>query len=825
MTIKKKLYFNMLVTIVGIVFIGGASLLGIKFVQGKLSLLTERSTPYQLKTVELQRSLQEHSSNLFRVAASLTMDDFNASKAGAEKTLSEMKRVSEDLTALKGGRVGQVDELANITDEIFKTIEEKIKAGEGARDANSLMRSRLQDISRKLKDMDAATKKAQNNSMNQVSSSHDSVEMITQRLKNVQLVVNALKDLKQAITEISAADNKTAVTIARSRYVSAERWITQSNMFKKEAGTSAVKELAGGLSDVNKRVAGTQGLIELKDSLLVKHDEEIRKKFTDTNAFVMQKLAQMTVLLADVDEKASEVFNSENKKFNDSLEVSNISGDTLTLNSELLSTGAEIRILIKELFSAGTAQELNSLTSEINGKFGSADVLQKKIIDKLLSAKKTDEVKLIKGVAASLEEIKRLLLSQNGVIEKLRHVVAVEQQAMSLNAKLKEVVALQREEGKKGVTAAQGEQEEAVKSVNTIVRSFVAGVVVIVFTVLVIGIFFSKLLERSITMPIKELSSMAEGFGSGNLGIRIDEKRKDEFGKLAVHFNQATDRLREITTHIREAIKNLTANSRKLADTSETLSRGAGEQSAQTEQSAAAMTEMSQTTLEVAKNASDTAEAAKKMKDTALQGKESMGITTKELTKFADTVKESAQMVESLGQKSDEINNIVTLIKEIADQTNLLALNAAIEAARAGDMGRGFAVVADSVRQLAERTTAAADDIGHTVKDMQTEVQKSVDSMKEEKESIEKVIAHVNGTLKAMEEITAYVGQVSDMVQRIAAATEEQSSASEEVSHNMENIAAITKNLSGSVAEIRKSSEELSKHAVELDSSASWFKA
>ena len=87
---------------------------------------------------------------------------------------------------------------------------------------------------------------------------------------------------------------------------------------------------------------------------------------------------------------------------------------------------------------------------------------------------------------------------------------------------------------------------------------------------------------------------------------------------------------------------------------------------------------------------------------------------------------QSAKEVESLGKNSEEVQNIVDLIKEIADQTNLLALNAAIEAARAGEQGRGFAVVADNVRQLAEKTVVAANEIAGMIERMQKEIKKSV---------------------------------------------------------------------------------------------------
>ncbi len=212
------------------------------------------------------------------------------------------------------------------------------------------------------------------------------------------------------------------------------------------------------------------------------------------------------------------------------------------------------------------------------------------------------------------------------------------------------------------------------------------------------------------------------------------------------------------------------------------------------------------------------------MKNIALKGKDAMHITVDELNKFAETVIKSSEKVEMLGQKSKEINNVIALIKEIADQTNLLALNAAIEAARAGEQGRGFAVVADNVRELAEKTALATDDIARTVKTMQNEAMESVKLMKEERESIQKVLDNVKNTLVSIDEMVKHVEEVTDMVQRIAAATEEQSAATDEVSHNMENISEITKQLSSSMLEIKRSAEDLSRLATELNSTVGWFK-
>ena len=236
------------------------------------------------------------------------------------------------------------------------------------------------------------------------------------------------------------------------------------------------------------------------------------------------------------------------------------------------------------------------------------------------------------------------------------------------------------------------------------------------------------------------------------------------------------------------------------------------------------MVEMSQTTDEVARNVSDTSQAASAMKKIALDGKQVVHASGTELTRFVDTVNESAHQVESLGTSSHEVHNIVDLIKEIADQTNLLALNAAIEAARAGEQGRGFAVVADNVRQLAEKTVVAADDIAAMIEKMQGEITRSVTSMKTQKESVGTVSDQVGQTLSAMDGVVGYVEKVADMVDRIAVAMEEQASTSNEVTHNMENIAVVTKQLRGSSSGMRDTAEELSKIATELNQTTSWFR-
>jgi methyl-accepting chemotaxis protein len=425
---------------------------------------------------------------------------------------------------------------------------------------------------------------------------------------------------------------------------------------------------------------------------------------------------------------------------------------------------------------------------------------------------------------ASLGEIRGLLLAKDGVTDKLQHVLLVKAKALELNGKLKELVAKQREEGKKGVTSAQAEQAKAVTAVNRIFTTNITTVSVVSVAVLILGIILSTLLARLITTPIKELITVSEKFGHGDFSNKLDESRKDEFGQLAVHFNHATEQLRDITTQIRGAIGNLASNADHLTMTAEALSAGARTQACQTDQSAAAMTEMTQTILDVARNANSAANETRQSLDLAADGQRVVLDTVNGMKEIVESVKESSESIAELGENSAKIGTIVDVITDIADQTNLLALNAAIEAARAGEAGMGFAVVADEVRKLAEKTSDATHEIAGMIRQIQVNTDKSVKSMNKGQEKVEEGMTLASQASGSLEAIVQASNKSVDMVQMIATASEEQSAVASEVSSGMESIATITRKAEASTNEITTAAEELNRLAGELNRMAAWFK-
>lgn len=192
--------------------------------------------------------------------------------------------------------------------------------------------------------------------------------------------------------------------------------------------------------------------------------------------------------------------------------------------------------------------------------------------------------------------------------------------------------------------------------------------------------------------------------------------------------------------------------------------------------------------------------------------------------RIAESVEQSAQLIEDLGRQSDRISAIVNVIKDIADQTNLLALNAAIEAARAGETGRGFAVVADEVRKLAERTTQSTQDIAAMIDAIQNGTAQAVDSMHAGVERVAGGVELAKRAGKAMEEIHSGAQRVAQTVSDISLALKEQSAASSEIAVNVEKIAQMAEENNAAVAGTTGTARELERLAEGLQAEIRRYK-
>jgi methyl-accepting chemotaxis protein len=305
----------------------------------------------------------------------------------------------------------------------------------------------------------------------------------------------------------------------------------------------------------------------------------------------------------------------------------------------------------------------------------------------------------------------------------------------------------------------------------------------------------NTLLETSET-GLNEVVRVLSALSRGDLTDKITNEYAGTFGKLKDDANATADNLKEIVMQIKEATDTINTASKEIAVGNSDLSQRTEEQASSLEETASSMEELTSTVKQNAENAKQANQLAKGASDIALKGGEVVG-------KVVETMS-------SINDSSRKIVDIISVIDGIAFQTNILALNAAVEAARAGEQGRGFAVVAAEVRNLAQRSAAAA-------KEIKTLIGDSV-------EKVEGGTKLVDEAGKTMEEIVTAVKRVTDIMSEISAASMEQSSGIEQVNQAITQMDEVTQQNAALVEEAAAAAESLEEQAQNLMESVSIFK-
>ncbi len=338
------------------------------------------------------------------------------------------------------------------------------------------------------------------------------------------------------------------------------------------------------------------------------------------------------------------------------------------------------------------------------------------------------------------------------------------------------------------------------------------------------AIFLASFLARSIAKPLSEGVSVAHRIAEGDLTTNIEITSRDETGQLLGAMKEMVTKLQNIIGEVKSVAGNVASASQQLNTSSELMSRGAVEQAGRASQVATASEEMSQTVLDIAKNTSSIETSATDTAELAKNGEDVVDRSVEKVKAIAKTIGESAQLIKSLGERSNQIGEIIGVINDIADQTNLLALNAAIEAARAGDAGRGFAVVADEVKKLAERTGNSTSEIGGMIQSIQDEVYQAVISMDNITAEVKSGVDLSSQAGEVLRGIVSSVNELHSMVQQIASATEQMAATSEEINRDIETIASVSKETSGSSEHIAMASQELAHLSESLESVVGGFR-
>ncbi len=310
----------------------------------------------------------------------------------------------------------------------------------------------------------------------------------------------------------------------------------------------------------------------------------------------------------------------------------------------------------------------------------------------------------------------------------------------------------------------------------------VAKILLAMAGVLGVILLFAFATASQIVRPLRTAITQMKKMGEGDLSETIESTQQDEVGELLVAMSQMSNQLTSIVSQVRSGADALASASEEVSATSQVLSQSSSEQAASVEETSASIEQISASINQNAENAKVTDGIAAKAAQQGQQGGEAVNNTVTAMRNIADKI---------------------AIIEDIAYQTNLLALNAAIEAARAGEHGRGFAVVAAEVRKLAEKSQIASQEIS-------------------EQASHSVSVAEQAGTL--LDDIVPSIIRTADLVQEIAAASNEQASGVSQINTAVNQMDQVTQQNASSSEELAATSEEMSGQAVQLQQLMEYFR-
>lgn len=333
---------------------------------------------------------------------------------------------------------------------------------------------------------------------------------------------------------------------------------------------------------------------------------------------------------------------------------------------------------------------------------------------------------------------------------------------------------------------------------------------------MLIAVISAIWLLRSKLRPLSELVRQADALGAGDLSVRLNVTSNDEIGQLSGSFNKMSEALSSMVSHIRTAAQEVSTRANVLSGLSGGAFEGMEQQSGEITSMAGAVEEFSATSMNIADNMGNTERLAQENAQQTRIGRTSMEEASSSLQQIATSLSSTAKVIDTLGQRSQEIGSIVGVITSIADQTNLLALNAAIEAARAGEQGRGFAVVADEVRSLASRTREATDEISGMIASIQQETGNAISTMQQGNTLMQEGLSLNAKVASALAQIDEQSRSAGHQFAAITTATQEQSSTATMLSSNLQSIAMANSEQRQVMSNLAITAQELNGLATEL---------
>ncbi|MBF7685461.1 methyl-accepting chemotaxis protein [Acinetobacter sp. B10A] len=325
--------------------------------------------------------------------------------------------------------------------------------------------------------------------------------------------------------------------------------------------------------------------------------------------------------------------------------------------------------------------------------------------------------------------------------------------------------------------------------------------------------------QNAILRLLDEIADLADG------DLRHYATVSEDFtGAIADSINFAIDQLRDLVSRINETSQEVSQYSQNTQQVTTSLTEAANKQSSEISTASIAIREIVASIGQVSNNANESTEVAQRSVQIASNGADVVNKSMQGMDTIREQIQETSKRIKRLGESSQEIGNIISLINDIADQTNILALNAAIQASMAGEAGRGFAVVADEVQRLAERSASATKQIEGLVRTIQSDTNEAVISMEHTTTEVVRGATLAQNAGVALDEIQTVSNTLAQLIGNISQASQKQSVSASQIENTMTVVQDITTQTTAATFDTARSVSELANMAESLRGSVTDFK-
>ena len=514
MTIKSKLTLNV-VTVLGVIAaVVLASVIGMGFVKSKLYDLTEKSTPFQMRSMELQRAIHAATADLVKVGSAVNPAELHTYRQEAEASLDQVKKAQSAVEALSDRKMEAYRELSGEAQQLFTVTGQRLKIEAEAVGANNQVREKLKDVSQRLRGLDQKVRSLQSARSTAYGKSLAATNSIGERLRIIQDMTIHLKDMQVWCQELDNVTDRETLDVMGLKAKGAG--LTASSygqiIFKSAQEKSGLfAESVNGLGDSGER------LVALRASLVAKPTPEAQKKYDDLKKDMLTVIKMALVLIENEGRSVGEQSTAESGEQGTIFTQVGKATSVLYGASELTSLGLSTEGLATRLFMVGSAKEVDQIAAALTDAFAKIDKVSKSLDASLTDLGATEERKMLASALSGTSSMKGLLFAGDGIVAKVRNHLAMKQKAQGAMEGLRSIVLRQAEAAKKTMATARGAQEQAIIDVNSMVRNSTMLVILIGVIAVVFGIGFGAWIYRSISQPLSRLISVTDEIAAGNL--------------------------------------------------------------------------------------------------------------------------------------------------------------------------------------------------------------------------------------------------------------------------------------------------------------------